>query len=80
MIVGITNFIIGNNSLKVRIKFMVPSGYDPNALTGVMKILAEASGRASQPEFFSTHPNPSNRVTEIQKLFSNYIQMVYPAD
>ncbi|MCB0731508.1 MAG: M48 family metalloprotease [Ignavibacteriae bacterium] len=56
------------------IKFMVTSGYDPNALTGVMKILAEASGGASQPEFFSTHPNPSNRVTEIQKA----IQQLYP--
>lgn len=43
---------------KIGVNFMSQSGYNPNALIGVMKILEEASGGGSQSEFFSTHPNP----------------------
>ena len=52
---------------KLGVRFMVKSGYDPTALIGVMKILAEASAGNSQPEFFSTHPNPANRVERIKQ-------------
>ena len=45
---------------------MVEAGYDPRAMISVMQILAEASGSARQPEFFRTHPNPENRIAEIQ--------------
>jgi len=47
------------------VRFMTEAGYDPNALIGVMQILAE-SGGGGQPEFFSTHPNPENRVEKIE--------------
>lgn len=53
---------------------MVKSGYNPEALIGVMQILSEASSGSTQPEFFSTHPNPGNRITEIKKA----IQELYP--
>lgn len=60
---------------KIGVHFMSNSGYNPEALIGVMKILEEASGGGNQAEFFSTHPNPSNRVSqiksEINKLFPN---------
>ena len=56
------------------IRFMVKSGYDPNAMIGVMQILAEASGGRSQPEFFSTHPNPENRIDNIKLA----IRELYP--
>jgi predicted Zn-dependent protease len=46
---------------------MSQAGYDPRALIGVMRILDEASGGARQPEFFSTHPNPENRIEMIQR-------------
>lgn len=48
------------------VRFMADAGYDPRALMRVMEILAEASGGARQPEFFSTHPNPENRIAQIQ--------------
>jgi Zn-dependent protease with chaperone function len=32
----------------------------------VMQILAEASGGQGPPEFFSTHPNPENRLQRIE--------------
>ncbi len=55
---------------KLGLRFMAKSGYNPKAMIGVMKILNEASGRGNQPEFFSTHPNPSNRIEEIRKTIS----------
>ena len=45
---------------------MADAGYDPLALIGVMEILAEASAGNAQPEFFSTHPNPENRIGKIE--------------
>lgn len=56
------------------VKFMSDGGYDPNSMIGVMEILAEASKGNRQPEFFSTHPNPENRVERIQQA----IQKVFP--
>ena len=51
---------------RLGVRFMADAGYDPNALTDVMRILEEASGGGRQPEFFSTHPNPGNRIAEIE--------------
>lgn len=45
---------------------MIDANYDPNALVDVMNVLAQAGG-GDQPEFFSTHPNPSNRIAKIQE-------------
>ncbi len=55
------------------------SGYDPRAMIGVMNILAEASGGKSQPEFFSTHPSPPNRIEKINAVIAReYPQGVPP--
>jgi len=59
---------------RLGVQFMAEAGYDPRALVGVMEILAAASGPRSQPEFFSTHPNPNNRIESIQDA----IAAVYP--
>lgn len=56
------------------IEILVDAGYDPRALIGVMRILEEASGGANQPEWASTHPNPGNRIAEIE----NEIQTRFP--
>jgi len=65
---------------KLGIGFMVKSKYDPNALIGVMKILEQASGGDGQPEFFSTHPNPTNRVAQIRKTISEMYPNGLPAN
>lgn len=55
------------------VKYMIRSGYDPNALIGVMKILAEASGGdMDRSEFMTTHPSPANRIENIQKHIKTY--------
>ncbi|MEL6867909.1 MAG: M48 family metalloprotease, partial [Bacteroidota bacterium] len=54
------------------VRFMISAGYDPHALKGVMKILAEASGGNRQSEFFSTHPSPENRMEKIDAAIRKY--------
>jgi len=56
---------------KFGVCFMNEAGYDPNEMVSVMKIL-EASATGNQPpEFFSTHPNPANRIQQIQADIQN---------
>src|SRR3954468_22950669 len=43
------------------------SGYDPRSMIALMKILEESSQGNQPPEFFSTHPNPENRIQHIQE-------------
>lgn len=50
---------------------MIQAGYDPNGMIDVMHILEAASGPGGQPEFFSTHPNPQNRIAAIQEAIDN---------
>ena len=52
--------------------FMIQSGYDPEELIEVMKILAEASGPNRVPEFQSTHPDPENRIQKIREAIEKY--------
>ena len=47
--------------------FIQRAGYDPRGMLGLMQVLAK-SGGGRQPEFFSTHPNPANRLERIQRL------------
>ncbi len=50
---------------------MIASGYDPQGMVEVMQVLAANSGGSQQPEFFSTHPNPENRITQIENAIQN---------
>ncbi|SOE22203.1 Peptidase family M48 [Spirosomataceae bacterium TFI 002] len=55
------------------VQYMIKAGYDPNALIGVMKILAEAGGgEMDRDEFMSTHPSPSNRIEKINQHIQTY--------
>lgn len=62
------------------VKLTSGGGYDPRAEIRVMEILAEAGGRGSAPEFFSTHPNPENRIERIKSAIAElFPQGVPPA-
>jgi predicted Zn-dependent protease len=56
------------------VRFMAEAGYDPRAMIDVMEILAAAGGGQETPEFFSTHPNPDNRIQQIEAA----IRALYP--
>lgn len=60
---------------RLGVKFVSEAGYDPRAMIGVMEVLKSAAGGGRQPEFFSTHPNPDNRVQKIQAA----IKELYPS-
>jgi predicted Zn-dependent protease len=57
---------------EIGVRLMTEAGYDPHALIGVMEILAKAGGGKRQLEFFSTHPNPENRVEKIKAAIAKY--------
>jgi predicted Zn-dependent protease len=52
---------------RLGVEFMSEAGYDPRSMIGVMEVLAEAGEGNRPPEFFSTHPNPDNRIARIQE-------------
>jgi predicted Zn-dependent protease len=54
---------------RLGVRFMGQAGYDPRMLIDVMRILEEAGG-GGPPEFFSTHPNPENRIQEIEEAIA----------
>ncbi|HEX8913834.1 MAG TPA: M48 family metalloprotease [Humisphaera sp.] len=49
------------------LKFMVRAGYDPAEMVGVMRVLQQASGGRSGPEFTSSHPDPGRRANDVQQ-------------
>lgn len=52
------------------VRFMMQAGYNPEALIGVMEILAQVSGGASRSDFMSSHPNPANRMERIREAIA----------
>lgn len=52
---------------RLGVRFMSEAGYDPRAMIRVMEILAASGNGAQPPEFFSTHPNPDNRIERIRE-------------
>lgn len=59
---------------RLAVRLTGAAGYDPRAMIEVMKILEEAGGGGGGPEFLQTHPNPGNRIAEIERA----IQEEYP--
>jgi beta-barrel assembly-enhancing protease len=55
---------------RLGVQIMYEAGYDPRAMIEVMQILAQASGAGRQPEFFSTHPSPDNRIEKIEEAIA----------
>jgi predicted Zn-dependent protease len=47
---------------------MAKAGYDTRAMLRVMEVLRSA-GNGGLPEFFSTHPNPDQRIELIERAF-----------
>jgi predicted Zn-dependent protease len=52
--------------------FMIQSGYEPEEMINVMKVLKASAGPNRVPEFQSTHPDPDNRIEKIKKSIAKY--------
>lgn len=56
---------------KFGVCFMNEAGYDPNEMISLMQILQASETGNQPPEFFSTHPNPANRIQQLQSDIQN---------
>ncbi|WP_044002035.1 M48 family metallopeptidase [Hymenobacter swuensis] len=52
---------------RLAVDFTPAAGYDPRSMIQVMEVLQQANQGSSPPEFLSTHPNPGNRIEELQQ-------------
>jgi beta-barrel assembly-enhancing protease len=50
---------------------MAEAGYDPNGMIQLMQLL-DKTATTRMPEFFSTHPNPENRIGKIEQAIQDY--------
>ncbi|NEP34616.1 MULTISPECIES: M48 family metallopeptidase [unclassified Moorena] len=51
-------------------RFMTQAGYNPRGIVELMQVLNSIRQGGQPPEFFSTHPNPSNRIEQLQSLIA----------
>jgi predicted Zn-dependent protease len=65
---------------RLGVRFSSEAGYDPRSMIGLMEILAESSQGNRPPEFFSTHPNPENRIQRIQEAIKDRFPNGVPAE
>jgi beta-barrel assembly-enhancing protease len=62
------------------VQIMARAGYDPRAMIEVMKILHQASGGRSTPEWLSSHPDPGNRIEAIEAAIREQFPRGVPQD
>lgn len=67
---------------RLGVTIMLEAGYHPEQMIRVMEVLAEAGGGGRQAEFFSTHPNPENRIERIREAIDDATKKLggLPAD
>jgi predicted Zn-dependent protease len=54
------------------VRWMVESGYNPEAMIDVMEVLRAAGGPNRPSEFMSSHPDPDNRIERIREAIAKY--------
>jgi predicted Zn-dependent protease len=58
------------------LRFMVAAGYDPAGAVNAMQVLDQVGG-SSTVQFFSTHPNPGNRVQALEDQIKKEFPQAY---
>ncbi|NEQ06065.1 MAG: M48 family metalloprotease [Moorea sp. SIO4E2] len=61
-------------------RFMTQAGYNPRGIVELMQVLNSIRQGGQPPEFFSTHPNPSNRIEQLQSLIAKTYPNGIPAN
>lgn len=62
---------------EIGMELMARAGYDPNAAVSVWKKML-AANQGGPPEFLSTHPSPSSRIQDLQKLVPKVMPLYKP--
>ena len=63
---------------QIGLELMARAGYNPNASISLWKKMISASN-GSSPQFLSTHPNPSNRIQNLQALMPKVMPLYQQA-
>jgi predicted Zn-dependent protease len=53
------------------VRLMKEAGYDPRGMHDLLLTLGKLDQGGNTPEFFSTHPNPENRLTRVDELITS---------
>lgn len=53
---------------RLGVRYMTKAGYDPRGQLRVMQVLKSVSAGGGQPDILSTHPNPDDRIAQIESL------------
>jgi beta-barrel assembly-enhancing protease len=61
------------------LKLMSQAGYDPNALTAALTVLAKAYNTGADVAFFTTHPNETERLAAIASAITTLYPKGVPA-
>jgi predicted Zn-dependent protease len=61
------------------LELMARAGYDPHAAVSVWQKMMAAEQSGGQPEFLSTHPSPTNRISELQAHMTKVIPLYQAA-
>lgn len=64
---------------RLGVQYMADAGYDPRALIRVMQVLEQANSGPQPPEFMSTHPDPGNRIQQIEAAIAERFPEGVPA-
>lgn len=65
---------------RLGVRFMAEAGYDPRSMVEVMQILDAARKGGAPPEFLSSHPNPGNRIENLNALIAETYPNGVPAN
>jgi predicted Zn-dependent protease len=60
-----------HQSDELGLKYMVEAGYNPRGMVQLMKVLHDAGGGRSAPEWLSTHPTPKSRIDELEQMIAD---------
>ena len=63
---------------KMGIIFMAMAGYDPNEAPKFWERMKTASGGSGSPQFLSTHPSDSKRISDLQAAMSEAMKYYKP--
>lgn len=55
---------------RLGVRYMANVGYNPRGQMEVMRVLADLSKGSRPPDFLSTHPNPEDRVKQIEQMLA----------
>lgn len=65
---------------RLGLRFMSEARYDPKGIIELMQILNSARANNQQPEFFSTHPDPGNRLVQLKELITQNFPRGIPSN